>query len=187
MDWEFTVLNYIQWYCRNDFLDKLMPVVSFMGKLSLIWVILAVVCLCIKKTRPLGRSLTCYLLFDLVAINGIIKPIVNRLRPCVLNDTVQMLVSTPFDASFPSGHTAFAFGAATILFIYNKWAGLAAYAFAFLMGFSRLYLYVHFPTDVLMGAVFGVVFAILAYKLEQMLFEKGQPIFRLKRPSTTNR
>ena len=181
MDKEFYILNYIQNHFRTDFLDRLMPVISFMGKLSLLWVILAAVCLLIKKTRPLGRSLTIDLMFNLIGATLIIKPIVSRVRPCVLNDTVDLLVNVPFDASFPSGHTLYAFGAATIIFIYNKWLGIAAFLFAFLMGFSRLYLYVHFPSDVAFGAVFGVVFAVVAYRLENMLFEKDKPIFRLKR------
>lgn len=180
MDWEFFILNYIQEHWRTGLLDKLMPIVSFMGKMSLLWVLIAAVCLCVKKVRPFGRSMTCSLLFDLVACNGIIKPIVSRLRPCILNNTVDLLVSVPFDASFPSGHTLYAFSSATIIFFYHKGLGLAAYAFAFLMGFSRMYLYVHFPTDVLFGAIFGVIFAVLAYKLENMLFEKDKPLFRLK-------
>ena len=180
MDWEFTILNFIRWNWRSDFLDKLMPIISFLGKGGLIWILLSVVCLFIKKARPFYRSLVCCLVFNLVACNCIIKPIVNRIRPCVMNTTVELLSSVPFDASFPSGHTLFAFAAATTIFIYNKWYGLAAYLFAFVMGFSRLYLYVHFPTDVLMGAIFGVIFAIAAYKVENMLFEKGKPIFRLK-------
>ena len=157
-----------------------MPIISFLGKGGLIWILLSVVCLFIKKARPFYRSLVCCLLFNLVACNCIIKPIVNRIRPCVMNTTVELLSSVPFDASFPFCFFLFSFAAATTIFIYNKWYGLAAYLFAFVMGFSRLYLYVHFPTDVLMGAIFGVIFAIAAYKVENMLFEKGKPIFRLK-------
>lgn len=181
MDLEFYILNYIQSHFRSGFLDTLAPFVSFLGKLSLIWVVIAVACLFFKKSRSLGRSLTCDLLFNLIAGNLIIKPIVHRVRPCVLNDTIDMLVKIPFDSSFPSGHTLFAFGAATIIFIYNKWLGIAAYLFAILMGFSRMYLYVHFPSDVLFGALFGIIFAIVAYRIENMLFEKNQPIFRLKK------
>ena len=67
MDWEFTLLNYIQNNIRTDFLDKLMPVISFMGKLSLMWVIIAAACLCFRKTRKLGRSLTFDMIFNLIA------------------------------------------------------------------------------------------------------------------------
>ncbi len=180
MDWEFTLLNYIQDELRTDFLDKLMPVISFFGKLSLIWIIIAVGFLCFKKTRKIGRSLTFDLIFNLIAGNLIIKSIVHRLRPCVLDKTVELLTSAPFDSSFPSGHTLYAFGAATILMIYNRWLGIAGYIFAILMGFSRMYLYMHFPTDVLFGTIFGIVFAVTAYKIEGMLFDRDKPLIRLK-------
>ena len=64
--------------------------------------------------------------------------------------------------------------------IYNRWLGIAGYIFAILMGFSRMYLYMHFPTDVLFGAIFGIVFAVTAYKIEGMLFDRDKPLIRLK-------
>ena len=181
MNEEFYILNYIQTELRTDFLDKLMPAISFLGKAGLIWIVIAVVCLFFKRSRMLGRSLAFDLIFNLIASSCIIKPIVSRIRPCVLDKTVDLLVNAPFDPSFPSGHTLFAFGAATIIFIYNKWLGIAAYIFGFLMAFSRMYLYVHFPTDVAFGAVFGIVFAVVAYKLEGMLFDRSKPLLALKR------
>ncbi len=170
MDWEFYLLDYIQYEIRTDFLDKVMVAVSFLGKASMIWLLITAVCLIFKKTRPVGISLACDIVFNFIAGNLIIKNIVHRVRPCQLNKTVELLTSVPFDASFPSGHTMFAFGAATIIFMYNKWYGTAAFIFAFLMGFSRVYLYVHFPTDVMFGAVFGVVFALIAYKAQKSFF-----------------
>ncbi len=180
MDGEFYILNYIQDQLRTDFLDKLMPAISFLGKAGLIWIVIALLCLFFKRSRLLGRSLVFNLIFNLVASSLIIKPIVSRLRPCVLDSTVELLVKLPFDTSFPSGHTLFAFGAATIIFIYNKWLGTAAYIFGFLMAFSRLYLYVHFPTDVAFGAVFGVIFAVIAYKMEGMIFDRTKPLFVIR-------
>ncbi len=163
MDFEFYILDYIQSNFRTELLDKIMPIVSFMGKLSWIWVVIAIVCLFTKKFRRLGISLSSDLIFNLIAGNLIIKTIVARPRPCTLNKTVELISSVPFDTSFPSGHTLFAFGAATIIFIYNKWLGIIAYLFACIMAFSRLYLYVHFPTDILFGAIFGITFAVISY------------------------
>ncbi len=163
MDFEFYILDYIQSNFRTELLDKIMPIVSFMGKLSWIWVVIAIVCLFTKKFRRLGISLSSDLIFNLIAGNLIIKTIVARPRPCTLNKTVELISSVPFDTSFPSGHTLSAFGAATIIFIYNKWLGIIAYLFAFIMAFSRLYLYVHFPTDILFGAIFGITFAVISY------------------------
>ena len=167
MDFEFQILNYIQEHCRSGIMDVLMSIVSIMGKLSWMWVVLAIILLIIKKTRKCGVTLTIDLIFNFVAGNLIIKPIVSRIRPCVLNRTVQMVSSIPFDASFPSGHTLFAFGAATIIFIYNKGLGVLAYLFAMVMAFSRMYLYMHFPTDVLLGGIFGIIFAVIVYSLQK--------------------
>ena len=181
MDWEFLLLDFIQKYLKSDFMDTAMKTVSLLGKLCLLWILLAVVTTCIKKTRRFGLTLASDIALNLLAGNLIIKPIVCRPRPCWLNRTVEMITSVPTDYSFPSGHTMFAFGAATIIFCYHKGWGIAAYVFAALMGLSRMYLYVHFPTDVLFGAVFGILIAILTYYLFNLLFPKRR--LRLITPS----
>ncbi len=173
MDFEFQILNYIQDHFRSGLMDALMSTVSIMGKLSWCWVVLAIILLIIKKTRKCGITLALDVVFNLVASSLIIKPLVSRMRPCVLNRTVQVLSSIPFDGSFPSGHTLFAFGAATVIFIYNKGLGLLAYLFACVMGFSRMYLYMHFPTDVLFGGILGIIFAVVVYSLQQSFMRKG--------------
>ena len=170
MDWEFFILDYIQNEIRTDFLDKVMVGISFLGKGAILWILIAAVCIIFKKTRGLGITLAIDIAANYIAGNLIIKNIVNRIRPCILNNTAELLVSTPHDASFPSGHTMFAFGAATIIFMHNKWYGLAAYIFACLMAFSRVYLYVHFPTDVCFGAVLGICLALVVYKARKSFF-----------------
>ena len=96
-----------------------------------------------------GNALVC---------NVILKPLVNRTRPYTLLE-YDILIPPVGDASFPSGHTSASFAAATALYAMNKKWGIAAYIFAAVMGFSRLYLGVHFPTDVLAGAFCGVLAA----------------------------
>ena len=172
MDIEFYILNYIQKNIKNDMLDIIMPVISLLGTIGAIWLILCFGSLFSKKHKRLGRMLFCDLLVNLIACNLIIKPIVNRIRPYEMNSTIQLIVPPEIDPSFPSGHTFFAFGSATICFMYNKKLGIASYILAFLMAFSRLYLYVHFPTDVLFGAIFGTLMAFAAAKLEKTVFEK---------------
>lgn len=172
MDTEYAILNYIQENYKSLMFDNITRVLAYLGSMSMIWVVLTIICLIVKKYRRVGISLAANFIFNAVAANVIIKTIVARPRPCTLNTTVELITKVPFDASFPSGHTLYAFGAATIIFIYNKWLGILAYIFAIIMGLSRMYAYVHFPTDVLFGAIFGILFAITSYILEQMIFGK---------------
>ncbi len=176
MEWEFVVLNNIQGI-RNAFLDRAMPCISFLGRWCLLWIVLTILCLAVKRYRKLGRSLLCNMAVSVVVCNLIMKRVVQRIRPYVLNETVQLIVPPESEYSFPSGHTFFAFSCATIVFFYHKKAGIALYVLAVVMAFSRLYLYVHFPTDVMFGALFGVLTAVLSYKAEQMFFgETKKPV-----------
>ena len=172
MDTEFAILNYIQENYKNLMFDNISRILAFVGEMSMIWIVFTVICFFVKKYRRMSISLSADLLFNLIAGNIILKKIVARPRPCTLNTTVELITKVPLDTSFPSGHTLYAFGAATIIFIYNKWLGIIAYIFAIIMGLSRMYAYVHFPTDVLFGAIFGILFAITSYILEQMIFGK---------------
>ena len=98
------------------------------------------------------------LVLDMVLCNGILKPLVGRARPFTANPSIQLLVSKPADYSFPSGHTAAAFAAVSALFFAGEkkiWKG--ALVLAVLIAFSRLYLYVHYPTDVLAGVLVGSI------------------------------
>ncbi len=169
MDWEFYILNYIRENLTNDFLNQAMPFFSMLGN-GVLWVLIAAVCLAIKKTRPFGRTLTVNLILGVTSCNLILKPIVQRIRPYDLNQTVSLIVGAESDYSFPSGHTFFAFGFATIVFMYNKALGFAAYLLAVIIALSRLYLYVHFPTDVICGAIFGILIALAAYNIDKMMF-----------------
>ena len=113
------------------------------------------------------------LIFDFVAANMILKPLVARPRPCWINESIEMLVRVPEDYSFPSGHTMASFAAAgALLFAGQKMIGTGAVFLAILMGISRMYFYVHFPTDVLAGAIFGLVCgglgAVLVKKLQDI-------------------
>ena len=169
MDWEFYILNYIRENMTSDILNILMPVVSMAGN-GVLWALAAIVCLIIPKTRLFGRTLTFDLIFGVITCNLILKTIVQRIRPYDLNSTVSLIVNAETDFSFPSGHTFFSFTVATIIFLYNKKWGVIAYLFALTVAFSRLYLYVHFPTDVICGAIFGVLTAIAVYHFDKMLF-----------------
>lgn len=158
--------------CANPILDNIMIFVSALGDGGFLWIALGVLFLLMGFRNKLWRRRGWLLLFSLGAnapvCNLLLKPWVNRIRPYDLF-RYEILIPPVGDASFPSGHTSASFAAATVIYTMNKKGGIVAYAFAALMGFSRLYLGVHFPTDVVAGAVVGALMA----KVVQWVFRKG--------------
>ena len=152
---ELRILDWIQTF-RTPLGDSLMCLITGIGNVGIIWIVLTCILLLIPKTRKYGMVVLAALVLDMVLCNGILKPLVGRARPFTANPSIQLLVSKPADYSFPSGHTAAAFAAVSALFFAGEkkiWKG--ALVLAVLIAFSRLYLYVHYPTDVLGGAVVG--------------------------------
>ncbi len=157
-DW--AVLDGIQQVFSCGFLDTVMPVITALGNIGAVWLIAAAVMLFFKKYRRCGVDIILVTAVGALLINLIIKPLVARDRPCWINEDIELLVAIPQDYSFPSGHSFQSFASATVIFIHHRRMGILAFALAMLIAFSRLYLYVHFPTDVLCGIAIGIVLAI---------------------------
>ncbi len=169
--WEFPFLDALQ-SLHNPLLDSFMTAVTSLGNAGIFWILTGILLLFFKKTRKCGVTVLLALLFSLLAGNFLLKNLAARQRPCWINQDVPLLIKMPADFSFPSGHTQAGFAAALSIFFYFRKAGIAALLLAALIGFSRLYLYVHFPTDVLGGLVIGCVLAALAYLLVKKASEK---------------
>lgn len=159
---DFSILDFIQNNLRSEFMDKLMIFITNLSNHGEIWIAIAVLFLLLKKYRKNGLTLSLALIINLIGCNLILKPLFQRPRPCDINKTVQLLINRPHGYSFPSGHTTVSFAAATVIYTINKKWGIASYILASLIAFSRLYLYVHNPSDILGGIIFGVLFAIIA-------------------------
>ncbi len=157
MQWDWSILDAIQ-TLRTGFGDAIMPWLSRLGDGGVVWIVLAVVLLLYPKTRRTGVAVAVALLLDVLLCNGILKPLAARVRPCVLRPEVELLIACPTDYSFPSGHTAASFAATSALCFCRSRLGIPAGILACLIAFSRLYLYVHFPSDVLAGIVLGILF-----------------------------
>ncbi len=157
---DFQILDWIQ-MIRFDLLDWLMVVITHMGDAGIVWIVLGLA-LCVKKKyRPYGLMVLGSLLLGLLLGNLTLKPLIGRLRPFQVREGVVLLIAPPGEFSFPSGHTLSSFEAAFVLRYMDKRAGRAALVLAALIAFSRLYLYVHFPTDILGGILLGAVNAAL--------------------------
>ena len=159
---DFAILNWIQEHLRCVFLDVLMPKVTLLAEYGIVLILLGLILLCTKRYRICGAAVLGGLASGLVIGNGILKNLIARARPCWINTQVSLLVAMPADYSFPSGHTLHCFIAATVLLHYDKRLGIPALGAALLVAFSRLYLYVHFPSDVLAGAILGIGIGLLA-------------------------
>lgn len=161
ISFELAILDAIQ-SLRFPALDFAMKYVTHLGDSGLLFIILTLLLLCFKKTRPYGALCATALILDLLLVNITLKPLVARARPYTLRQEIVLLVAEPLDFSFPSGHAAVSFAFATAIGAYSKKYALWAYVLAAVISFSRLYLYVHFPSDVLAGAVIGLLCGYLA-------------------------
>lgn len=161
IDW--AILNGIQDVFGSSFMDAVMPKITLLGEYGFIWIVLGVGLLFTKKHRRIGFLVLIGLLLGLIIGNGLIKNLVQRPRPCWINQDFTLLIPNPKDYSFPSGHTQAAAIAATMITLYKRKWGTVVIPLAVLIAFSRLYLYVHFPSDILGGAVTGITIGCVTY------------------------
>lgn len=162
-DFDFAVNDWIANHLTADWLDPVMRFITTLGDAGIFWILLAVILLCFKKTRRMGAAMAISLIISTLITNLTLKPLINRPRPYELR-TIEGLDTSllPGDASFPSGHTTVSFSGAFALFWQNKKAGAPALALATLIAFSRLYFYLHHPTDILGGILVGLAASLLS-------------------------
>ena len=173
---DLPILDWIAEHIHCAFLDTVMPLITMLGDAGIFWIALAVLLLFFPKYRKIGLGMGAALLMGVLVCNVTMKPLFARIRPYEyqlehFGRTIQLLVATPHDFSFPSGHTLASFEAATVLLIHNRKMGIPAMILAVLIAFSRLYLYVHYPTDVLFSVFMGIGFAFLGNFLVKKGFE----------------
>lgn len=163
LQFESTILLGIQNGVRTDFLTPIMKVITHLGDKGIFWILLTIALLIVRKTRPLGVVCAVSMIFGLIVTNLIIKNWVARVRPYELIEGLECIVGKADDFSFPSGHTTNSLACAWVLFrrAPKKW-GVPALILAILISLSRLYVGIHYPTDVLGGALIGICSACLA-------------------------
>ncbi len=178
---DLPILNWIAAHLWCPFLDAVMPVITLLGDAGLFWIGIAVVLLFIPRYRKVGLGMGAALILGLLVCNVTMKPLIARIRPYDyieqnLGYSVKLLIEAQHDFSFPSGHTIASFEGATVLMIHSKKAGIPALILASLIAFSRLYLYVHYPTDVITSVILGVAFGFLG----NYLVQKGFALYESK-------
>ena len=162
------VMEFVQAHLHNAVTDFLFPVITYLGEGGAVWLIIAAVLLCFKKTRTTGVLVLVTMLLTFVTGELCLKNLICRPRPCHLFPDVPLLVGRPDSFSFPSGHSASSFTAAVMLTLRLKKAW-PALLLAAAIAFSRVFLFVHFPTDILAGALLGTAFAAAVYLVHRKM------------------
>jgi len=184
---DLPILDWIQATLQSELMDTVMPIITLLGDAGIFWIICAVILLIFPKTRRIGLGMGIAMALGLLICNVIMKPMIGRIRPYdyqidvlgkTWNDLLlggKLLVETPHDFSFPSGHTIASFEACTVLMLGNKKLGIPATLLAILIAFSRMYLYVHYPTDVIASVILGSLFGLIGYGIAKIIpFKRGK-------------
>ena len=174
---DLPILDWIQANLTNGFLDFIMPIITLLGDAGIFWIACSVVLMFFPQHRKTGLSMAVSLMIGLVVCNMTLKPLCHRIRPYdyqmeVFHREIVLLIEAQHDFAFPSGHTIASFEACTALMIHNKKLGVPATILAILIAFSRLYLYVHYPTDVIASIILGIGIAFLGSWIVKKIGEK---------------
>ena len=198
---ELRILLWIQYHLRNDFLDIIMKFFTTIGNVGTIWIIIALYLMLRKDTREGGIKVFLGLLFSFIICNLIFKNVLMKERPFEVYKYVDLIIKKPNGYSFPSGHTSASIAAAYIIFKekYNLLdflkifrlkgnnqnlkigldskkmyinLGYIMYFMAFMIAFSRMYLFVHYPSDILGGILTGIISADVAIFVFDRLIKK---------------
>jgi len=162
---DMNLLYFIQNHLRNKQFDILMPFFTYLGDKGLIWIIISLILISIKKYRKEGIVLLSALVLATILGEGFLKHLVKRPRPFLEVQSIKLLISKPSSYSFPSGHTTSSFAAAGVLGYYFKKYKVYFFTLAILIAFSRLYLFVHYPSDVLAGIILGLLSSGVVLKM----------------------
>lgn len=168
-DW--SVLNIIQ-LLKNPVLDWIFPKVTILGEAGAIWIFIAILMLLFPGTRKCGIAVSVSLIICLICGNVILKPLVARPRPYMIDEGIKIITHISDDFSFPSGHTYSSVASAIVIWHFlRKKFGVPAFVLALLITFSRLYLQMHFPTDILGGVVLGILAALCGIKTADAIYK----------------
>jgi undecaprenyl-diphosphatase len=164
---------------KNKYLDFIMPFITSLGNLGAVWIMIAIALLIDKPYRTIGSMALITLIISTIIGEGIVKHIVKRIRPCDLKNKIDLLIEKPMSYSFPSGHTLSSFAVASILSVNITRYRVAFIAIALLIALSRIYLIVHYPTDIIAGIVLGLMCSkLILVAFQQGYFQKFETLFK---------
>lgn len=158
------IILFIQDNVRSNYLDAVMKCASIIGNYGIVWIVAGLSLLISPKTRRAGIGVLICLAVASIVSNVVIKNIVARPRPSIIHAALEAIIPLPPSFSFPSGHACSSFASATALTLALKWRGAWSFILASLIAFSRVYVGVHYMSDVIFGAALGVLISLFTYK-----------------------
>ncbi len=170
--YELPILHALQDLLQCKALDVFFSTVTKLGDSGIFWIILSIVLMLFKKTRKTGLTVAISLVIGLILCNLTLKPLIARTRPYLADPSLILIIPPESEFSFPSGHTVCSIESAVAIFLHNKKWGVPAIILAVLIAFSRLYLTVHYPTDVIFGAILAVGIGMLSKWLTDKLWAR---------------
>ena len=169
------IMEFIQNNLHCPAADFFFSAITYLGEAGALWLCAAVILLFFKKTRTTGILVLAAMLLTFVTSELPMKNLICRPRPCHTFPDVSLLIARPHSFSFPSGHSASSFAAAVMIFLRHKKQAWPALLLAAAIAFSRVYLFVHYPTDILAGALLGTLFAVLVFSVYTRQYSKKHP------------
>ena len=172
LSFDYNILVWIAENIVSEPLTVLMRFITALGNDGFIWILLALIFLLRPSTRKCGFSMLIALLLSLLVNNLFLKSLIARSRPFLQYTELTPLIDPPSGYSFPSGHSSSSFAAAFASFIHHKPIGSILLILAALIAFSRLYVCVHFPSDVICGSLLGILLSFIASKISSIFFDR---------------
>lgn len=166
---DINILYFIQNNIQNKFLNPIMIFLTSLGNLGFIWIAISILLIISKKYRKIGLLTLAVLIVNTLLGEGLLKYIIERSRPFATYESLHIMIPKPSSYSMPSGHTSASFAAAFMLAYYFKNIRVYIYSLASLIAFSRLYLLVHYPSDVLTGALLGYLSFLIVIKSYELI------------------
>lgn len=155
------ILNFYKNKRKSKIVDKIMLIATACGDMGIIWIVIAALLLKQKSTRDTGIMVIAALVFESFVVEGIIKNVVKRSRPFSNDINEDLLIGKPLTYSFPSGHTASSFAVSAIFVMTYSYVSIIILILALIISFSRIYLRVHYTSDVLFGGIIGFLCGII--------------------------
>lgn len=162
---DFRILNLIQRKMRCRTLDFIMPKISMAGNFGIVWILSAVLFMASKNYEDVGEEIICGLSMGVIFGNLLLKHIFSRPRPFQVDKTKELIIKAPQDYSFPSGHTLASVISACVLINTNALFGTIAIILCLLILFSRMYLFVHYPSDIAGGIILGIIISQIVLRI----------------------